>query len=192
VDDGLGARRPRIALKNQARHGIQGFVTKGPERRFIDDLPSLNISRLRGAGVITTETTEFVVPLGDVDQVVGVTLARFPNGGSWSRFLAPCCGKRAKTLRLLNGRVLCWRCCMRRGLRYRCEPTGATQRAAMRTPKLLAMLNSDKPLRLKPSTLWGTMERRSMHEASLQRNLLILRRHELAALNRELDKTRAD
>ena len=188
ADVGLAA----VGLANPGPCGIQYFVACRTERRFIDDLPSLNISRLRAECVITAATTEFVVRLGDVDQVVGVTLTRFPNGGSWSRFVAPCCGKRARTLRLLNGAVICWRCCMRRSVRYRCEPTDLRRRAALRIPKLLAMLNSDKPLRLKPSTLWGTMERRSMHEASLQRNLLILRRHELAALNRELDKTRAD
>ena len=43
----------------------------------------------------------------------------------------------------------------------------------MRIPKLCAMLESEEPLRLKPSTLWGTMEKRSRHEASLRRNVLI-------------------
>ena len=71
-------------------------------------------------------------------------------------------------------------------MRYRCEPTGARQRAAMRIPKLLAMLNSDTPLRLK--TMRGTMERREQHEAALQRNLLILKRHDLAAREKAIDK----
>jgi len=177
-------------LKYQARAAIQLFVACRTERRFIDDLPSINISRLRGGGLITAETTEFVVQLGEVNQVVGVTLTRFPNGGSWSRFVAPCCGKKAKTLRLLNGKVVCWRCCMRRGVRFRCEPTGRRQRAALRIPKLLAMFNSDKPLRLKPSTMRGKMERREQHEAALQRNLLILRRHELAELAKALGKAK--
>ena len=42
------------------------------------------------------------------------------------------------------------------------------QRAAHRIPKLRAVLESDKPLRLKPSTLWGTMERRKRLEAALR------------------------
>jgi hypothetical protein len=67
---------------------------------------------------------------------------------------------------------------------YRCEPTGLRQRASRRVPKLLAMLESDKPLRLKPSTMRGKMEKRERHEAALQRNLLILRRYELAALSK--------
>jgi hypothetical protein len=34
------------------------------------------------------------------------------------------------------------------------------------------------------------MERRSRHEAALQRNLLLLRRHELAALEKAIDKAK--
>jgi hypothetical protein len=175
-------------LQSRDQAAIQYFVAGCTERRFIDDLPLINISRLRAGGVITAATTEFVVRLGDVEQTVGVTLTRFPNGGSWSRFVAPCCGKKARTLRLLNGVVICWRCCVRRGVRFRCEPVGLPKRAAMRIPKLLAMLESDKPLRLKPSTMRGKMERREQHETSLQRNLLILRRYELAELAKAIGK----
>jgi hypothetical protein len=42
------------------------------------------------------------------------------------------------------------------------------QRAAHRIPKLKAMLESETPLRLKPH-LWGTMERRKRHQATLAR-----------------------
>jgi hypothetical protein len=42
------------------------------------------------------------------------------------------------------------------------------QRAAHRIPKLKAMLESETSLRLKP-VLWGTMERRKRHEATLAR-----------------------
>ena len=90
-------------------------------------------------------------------------------------------------LRSLNGAILCRYCLIARGVRYRCEPTGARQRAAMRIPKLIAMLDSDESLRLKP-VLCGTMERRARHEAALQRNLAILKRHDLAALAKAIDK----
>ena len=93
-------------------------------------------------------------------------------------------------LRLLNGRLLCCRCCRARGMLYRSDPTSPRRHAALRIPKLRAMLESDKPLRLKPSTMRGKMERRGRHEAALQRNLLILRRHELAALEKALDKAK--
>ena len=88
----------------------------------------------------------------------------------------------------LYGRVLCCRCLRKHGVFYRCEPTGARQRAALRIPKLRAMLDSDKPLRLKPSTMRGKMERRVLYEAALQRHLLVLKRHDLAAWAKAIDK----
>jgi hypothetical protein len=159
------------------------------ERRFTDDLPAVKISRLRAFDIITAETTEFVVRLGDVEQTVAVKLRKFPNGGSWSLFVCPTCGRRAQVLRLLNGAVLCRVCCIRRGVRWRAEPMGLPKRAAYRAPKLLARLNSTESLRLKPH-LWGTMERRTAHEAALQRCMLIVKRHELAALAKAIDKTK--
>ena len=58
-------------------------------------------------------------------------------------------------------------------------------------PKLVAMLDSDKPLRLKPVPT-SKMERRSVHEASLQRHLAVLRNADLAALAKAFDKTEQD
>jgi hypothetical protein len=160
------------------------------ERRFIDDLPSISISRLRALGVVTAETTKFTVRLGDAEQVFGVTLRKFPAcGGSWSFFTCGC-GRRARVLRALNGKIMCRYCCIARGVRFRCEPTGSRQRAAMRVPKLLAMLDADKPLRLNRSTMTSTMERRTRHEAALQRCMLIVKRHELAALEKAIEKTK--
>jgi hypothetical protein len=167
--------------------GTQLSVTQ--ERRFTDDLPSISISRLRAEGVITPETKTFLVKLGDVEAVVGVKERRFPNGGSWSLFVAPCCGKSVRVLRLLSGRVLCCRCCRAHGVFYRGELMKPRRRAAKRVPKLLEWLNSTGSFRRKPH-LWGTMERRTRHEAALQRNLLTLRRHELAALAKALGKTK--
>lgn len=182
----MEAWSPTAGLANAGPCAIKAVVARLTERRFVDDLPFINISRLRAEGTISPSTTEFVVRLGDVEQTVGVKHRKFPCGGGWSSFVSPCCGVQVRMLRLLNGRLLCCRCCNRHGVRYRCEPTGARQRAAMRIPKLLAMLNSDTPLRLK--TMRGTMERREQHEAALQRNLLILKRHDLAAREKAIDK----
>jgi hypothetical protein len=157
------------------------------ERRYTDDLPSVSISRLRAEGVITGETTKFLVKLGDVEQVFGVTLRKFPCGGSWSFFTCRC-GRRARVLRSFNGAILCRYCLIDRGVRPRGDPLSVRQRAARSVPRLLAMLNSDPPLRLKRSTMRSTMERRSRHEAALQRNLLVLQRHDLAALAKAIDK----
>ena len=86
---------------------------------FQDDLPSISVSRLRALGVVTAEMTRTTVGIADVEFEVGLDLVRFRNGNSWSFFLCPCCGRRARTLKLFDGCVLCWRCCHRRGARYR-------------------------------------------------------------------------
>jgi hypothetical protein len=138
------------------------------ERIFQDDLPSISISRFRATGVISPETTEVVVKFGDVEQTVGVKARKFPNGGGWSSFVCPCCSVQVRVLRLLDSSVICCRCCQRRGVRPRSSPMSVRQRAEMRIPKLKAMLLSETSLRLKP-VLWGKMERRKRHEATLAR-----------------------
>ena len=145
------------------------------ERIFQDDLPTVRIPHLRASGAITSETSVVSVRLGGVEKTVSVTLQRFPNGGSWSLFFCPCCGRKARVLRLLCGEVLCWRCCVRRGVRFRCEPMSIRQRAERRIPKLRAMLESEVSLRLKP-VLWGKLERRSRLQAALERAEYVVKR----------------
>jgi hypothetical protein len=77
-------------------------------RVFQDDLPSVGVSRLRASGIITAETTRTKIGLVEVE--VGLTLQKFPNVGSGSLFRCVSCGRRARTLRLLEGCVVCWRC----------------------------------------------------------------------------------
>jgi hypothetical protein len=43
----------------------------------------------------------------------------FPNGGGWSFYFCPGCGRRARFLRLVDGRPKCCRCCLYRGIKYR-------------------------------------------------------------------------
>jgi hypothetical protein len=99
----------------------------------------------------------------------GLKTQRFPNGGDWSFFVAPCCGRKARALRLLDGRVLCRRCLCAHGARYRYWPLKPRRRAELRVPVLRAMLESKEPLRLRSSTLWGTMEKRSRLEPALRK-----------------------
>jgi hypothetical protein len=124
---------------------------------------------LRATGVVTAEMDRVTITIADVEAEVGLDLVKFPNGGSWSFFLCSHCGQRARTLKLFEGCVLCWRCCHRRGMRYRCWPAGVRRRAEMRIPKLRAMLESPTPLRLKPVLLWSRLERRSRLKAALAR-----------------------
>ena len=137
-------------------------------RAFLDDLPSLAVSRLRAIGVITAEMTSVMIEAGGELIEVGLGLVCFPNKGSWSFFLCPTCSRKARTLKLFEGRLLCKKCLIARGMRYRCEGKTAKMRAEMRIPKLKAMLESETSLRLKP-VLWGRMERRKRHEAALER-----------------------
>jgi hypothetical protein len=130
---------------------------------FQDDLPSICVSRLRASGAITTEMTRTTIGIADVEAEVGLDLVRFRNGNSWSFFRCPCCGLRARVLKLFDGCVLCWRCCHRRGAGYRAVGKSPRRRAELRIPKLLAMLQSEQSLRLKPH-LYGTMERRKRLE----------------------------
>jgi hypothetical protein len=144
---------------------------------FQDDLPSISVSRLRASGAITAEMTRTSIGIVDVEVEVGLSLVKFPNGGSWSFFLCPQCGCRARTLKLLEGCVLCWGCCRRRGARYRVQWSGPRRRAELRIPKLRATLQSEQSLRLKPH-LWGTMERRKRLEMVLRRAELLVGRHD--------------
>ena len=150
-------------------------------RVFQDDLPSVGVSRLRASGAITSEMTRTTIGLADVEVEVGLSLQKFPNGGSWTLFRCPSCGRKARTLRLLEGCVVCWRCCVSRGVRYRCEPMSVRRRAELRIPKLRAKLDSAESLRLKPH-LWGKMERRSRLEAALRRAEYVAYRHEFTPL----------
>ena len=118
---------------------------------------------------MTIETATFLVQLGHVERVVSVSLLKFPNGGSWSLFVCPTCGKRAQTLRLHLDDIVCSGCCRRRGIRPRADTMGVRKRAKHQHTEISrAMLESAQSLRLKPSILRGTMERRSRLEARLR------------------------
>ena len=76
---------------------------------YQDDLPDISVSRLRATGVVSAEATRAVVSVDGVEVELVLQLVRFPNGGSWSFALCPHCGCRARTLKLFDGCVLCWR-----------------------------------------------------------------------------------
>ena len=97
--------------------------------------------------------TRTTIGIADVEVEAGLQLVRFANGGSWSFCLCPQLAAE-RELKLFEGSVLCWRCCHRRGVRYRCLRSSLRGRAELRVPKLKAMLESKQSLRLKP-VLWG-------------------------------------
>jgi hypothetical protein len=151
----------------------------------IDDLPkSESVSRLRAAGLITSDTRTTSVAFGDQSFNVGVVHRHFPNGGSWSFFACPC-GRRARILRLFEGGLACRRCLGDRGLRCRVELIRTENRASYHAPRILARLNSDKPARLHPRP--GRMlDRRPLLEAKLKRLLIVERRARIAQFEKDL------
>ena len=61
-----------------------------PMNAAYDELPGVSASRLRAFGDITEAMNVAIVKLGEYEFTVGLSLFRWPNGGSWSFFVCPC------------------------------------------------------------------------------------------------------
>jgi hypothetical protein len=106
---------------------------------------------------------------------VGVAHTVFKNGGSWSYFICPKCGRRAKRLWLVDDAPRCVKCCWSLGVRYRAAyGFGRTERLRerdRRVDRLQAMLEGG-PMRFKPEPpSWGDrrLDRRNRLTAALER-----------------------
>jgi GGDEF domain-containing protein len=120
---------------------------------------------------------------------VSLGLHRWPNGGNWSRFLCPGCDRWARILRLLEGQIMCWRCCRARGLRARVELIRTEKRAAYHAPRLIARLTGP-PARLNPRP--GRMlDRRANIEARLRRAGIVARQFAIDEHDKQLAKMNA-
>jgi hypothetical protein len=151
-------------------------------RFFQDDLGSSpSISQLRASGVVTGDTKVVVIGFGEgenaLKRLVGVTHRKFPNGGEWSFFVCPVCRRRARVLKLFDdGRPMCWRCCLARGVRYRIAGGSPAERAEARALRIerLHKLLEGAPARLSPRP-GRTLDRRTSLELSLRRALITAR-----------------
>jgi hypothetical protein len=138
-----------------AKRGIEA-----DSRIFFDELVSLGVSRLRATGAIRLEDRYCVIAFGDKKKLIGVAHTVFKNGGSWSYFRCPKCGRRAKRLWLIDGGApRCMKCCWSLDVRYRSAyalgRTARLQERDRRVDRLQAMLEGG-PLRLKPvPPNWG-------------------------------------
>jgi hypothetical protein len=148
---------------------------------FVDDLPaSPVISRLRAEGVVNADTRLTEVAFGEGNAAfkrwVGVAHQTFRNGGSWSLYICTSCRGRARVLRLFEGRPICRRCCLRRGLRYRIEGGSPAERAKARRARIerLRRLLNGNPARLHPRP-GRVLDRRGSLEMSLRRALIAAR-----------------
>ena len=130
-----------------------------------DDLPAVSVSRLRASGAIAPDATSVVIAFGEgeaaLKREVRLTHRCFPQGGSWSFFLCPSCSRRARTLRLYDGRLACRWC---DGLLLRCQMEGRGTRE--RIDRLRERLYGAEPAR----------QRRRALELSLRRALIVERR----------------
>jgi hypothetical protein len=150
-----------------------------------DELPGVFVSRLRALGEITADMRAATVAIEGAQFVVGLSLVRFPNGGSWSFFVCPC-GRRARILRLFERQLGCCRCLKARGLHARVEHIRTEKRAAYHLPRLLARLNNVAPARIRPRN--GQMlDRRANSEARLRRSLIVARQHAISEHNKMLE-----
>jgi hypothetical protein len=113
-------------------------------RIFFGELVSLAASRLKATGAIKPEDRQAVIPFGEQTKLIGVAHTKFPNGGSWSYFVCPKCGRRAKKLWLADDAPRCRRCLEKLGVRYRAAyGFGRTERLRerdRRVDRLQAML----------------------------------------------------
>ena len=125
-------------------------------RSFQDDLPTTpSISRLRASGFVTAEKRSVVVTFGGGESALArearVTHQLFPNGGSWSFFVCPACGRPARVLKL-HEKPMCRRCCLREGIGYRVSSGSPVERDVARLARLLKLraLLDGRPARLHP------------------------------------------
>jgi hypothetical protein len=165
------------------------MVSRVMARAWIDDLPSIGVSRLRASGAIGAQAQAGTVWFGDISFNVAVTHRRFPNGGDWAFFLCPC-GHRARTLRLYEGDLGCKGCLEARGLRYRVEDLSKSERARHVASRLKARLTSDAPARLHPRE-GRVLDRRSRLAAASWRAEYLIARREFGGLADGVAETEA-
>ena len=114
-----------------------------------DDLPSSPlISRLRAEGRVTRASTSVTVTVGGLTREVRVVHRDFPNGGSWSFYGCPHCGRRCRRVRLYEGQLRCPTCLCKLKVPYRVQlgdPEGVIARLREKL--------SGKPLALSGRTI---------------------------------------
>ena len=172
--------RARRSLKFMPKRAIDAGA-----RIFFDQLVGLTASRLRATGAIRLEDRHGIIAFGDKQKLVGLAHTMFPNGGSWSFFVCPKCGRRAKRLWLLDDAPRCRLCLEKLGVRYRAAyGFGRTERLRerdRRVDRLQAMLEGG-PMRFKPvPPNWGNrrLDRRNrltvaLHRARIATRLVLI------------------
>jgi hypothetical protein len=129
-------------------------------RRFFDEFQSVRVSRLRASGVIDPAKRHAVISFGNKQKLIGTAHVRFPNGGGYSYFCCPGCGRLAGVLYLVNDTPRCARCCAAMGIAYRTRlGFGRRERQRARDQaldRLVEKVETKQRLRFKPAPAsWG-------------------------------------
>jgi hypothetical protein len=179
----------RIPHKWRARRSLTFMPKRGIDaasRIFFDELVSVGVSRLKAMGAIRLEDRHGIIAFGDKQKLVGVAHTKFPNGGSWSYFVCPKCGRRVKRLWLVDDAPRCRLCLEKLGVRYRAAyGFGRTERLRerdRRIDRLQAMLEGG-PMRFKPvPPNWGNrrLDRRNRLTWALQQARIATRLAQIA------------
>jgi hypothetical protein len=132
-----------------------------------DDCPSISVSLLRALGAVTKDMASVRVTIGEVSREVRLSHMRFPNGGGWSFFVCPSCGRRARVLKLFE-KIACWRCTRLEGkpLPYRVQLGDRSERIKRLREKLNGGAARAKP---RPGR---RLDRRRRLEQALSRALI--------------------
>jgi hypothetical protein len=178
----LGRGFPDRALSEASEEAL--LVVRGTQ----DDCPSISVSRMRALGEVTEGMGSVHVAIAGVEREVRLSHLHFPNGGGWSFFLCPVCGRRARVLKLFE-RIACWRCTGSgfppRRLLYRVQLGDRAERIG----RLRQRLCGD-PARVKPRP-GRTLDRRWRTEQALRR-ALIAERSRVKGARDALAKERPD
>ena len=133
---------------------------------YRDDLPTVKVSSLRASGAID-EGSAFATIF---KRQVRIALRKFPTGGSWSLFVCPTCSRRAQTLRLHDGRLVCQRC---DGLKWKAHALSARPDINGRVENLQARLKvARKRMRLTLALRKAIIKRRRYQLAKAADELL--------------------
>ncbi len=160
-------------------------------RRFFDEFEKVRVSRFRATGVIDPSRREDLIPFPNgKTKLIATAHSAMRNGGGWSFFRCPKCGRRATTLYLIDDAPRCCKCCITMNIRHRSEygfGRDERRRASDKAlDQLIAKLETSEPLRFKPEhARWLGKSRIVANSQSLavrmQRSMISLRLNQLAS-----------
>ena len=160
-------------------------------RRFLDEFPSVRVSRFRANGTIDPAKRTAIIAFPDGStKLIGVGHTHLKYGGGWSYFVCPKCTKLAQTLYFIDGKPLCWRCCDRLNIRHRGKwGMGREERmraADLHLDQLIAKLETRERLKLKPAPASWQGKAKLVYRSRrlterMRRRMITLRLHQLAS-----------